>query len=42
MVAWVHPEPVAYRQFSELHFEPAARVGQKNPRAPAGSTGPVR
>ena len=30
MVAWVHPGPAAYWQFSGLlHFEPAARVGQK-------------
>jgi hypothetical protein len=43
MVAWVRPEPAAYLQFSGLlHFEPAARVGQKTPRAPAGSAGPVR
>ena len=32
MVAWVRPEPAAYWQFSGLlHFEPAARVGQKSP-----------
>ena len=31
MVAWVHPGPAAYWQFSGLHFEPAARVGQKSP-----------
>ena len=32
-VAWVHPGPAAYWQFSGLlHFEPTARVGQKAPR----------